>query len=106
MNRELKEIGKEAEITEKVSISATRGGMRTDTIYQKYELISTHTARRSFSTNSYLAGIPTISIMKITGHKTEKAFMLYIKISHEDNANKLAEHPYFSQQKPAKLKVV
>jgi len=106
MNRELKEIGKAAEIAEKVSITATRGGLRTDTIHQKYELISTHTARRSFATNSYLAGIPTISIMKITGHRTDKAFMLYIKISQEDNANKLAEHPYFSQHKPGDLKLV
>jgi site-specific recombinase XerD len=106
MNRELKEIGKAANIEEKVIISITKGGMRTDTIYPKYKLISTHTARRSFATNAFLAGIPTISIMKITGHKTEKAFMRYIKISQEDNANKLVEHPYFSQQKPGDLKIV
>jgi integrase len=106
MNRGLKDIGKLADINEKVSHSITKGGIRIDTIYSKFELITTHTARRSFATNAYLANIPTISIMKITGHKTEKAFMRYIKISQEDNANKLAEHPYFSQQKPVGLKVV
>ena len=53
-----------------------------------------------------LAEIPTISIIKITGHKTEKAFMRYIKISQEDNANKLMDHPYFSQSKPGNLKIV
>ena len=43
----------------------------------------------------YLAGIPSIAIMKITGHKTEKEFMKYIKISEEQNAAELMSHPYF-----------
>ena len=43
----------------------------------------------------YLAGIPAISIMKITGHRTEQAFMRYIQMSQEDNANKLIDHPFF-----------
>ena len=106
MNRSLKIIGKQAELDEMVSLSITKGGLRVDTIYKKYELITTHTARRSFATNAYLADIPTISIMKITGHRTEKSFMKYIKMSQEDNANKLIEHPYFSQHKPAEMKKV
>ena len=40
----------------------------------------------------YIAGIPTLSIMKITGHKTEKAFLKYIKISEEENAEILTKH--------------
>jgi hypothetical protein len=36
--------------------------------------------------------------MKITGHSTEKAFMKYIRISVEDNANQLKEHPFFSSK--------
>lgn len=42
------------------------------------------------------AGIPTIAIMKITGHKTEKEFMKYIKITEEQTALELMNHPYFS----------
>jgi|SRR5208337_5455530 len=45
----------------------------------------------------------TVSILKITGHKTEKAFLRFIHISKEDNALKLMEHPYF---RDSKLKVV
>jgi len=41
--------------------------------------------------------------MKITGHRTEKVFLKYIRISQEDNALKLSEHPYF---KNAMLKIV
>ncbi|BDW92732.1 hypothetical protein MACH07_15640 [Flagellimonas marinaquae] len=62
----------------------------------KYELVTTHTARRSFATNLYLADVPSISIMKITGHKTERSFLHYIKISQEQNADKLLNHPFFS----------
>jgi len=43
-----------------------------------------------------MAGIPTLSIMKITGHKTERSFMRYIRISQEENARLIAAHPYFN----------
>jgi integrase len=98
MNDYLKEIGQLAKISDTVHTSTTKGGMRYDESFKKWELITTHTARRSAATNMYLAGVPTISIMKITGHKTEKAFLKYIRISQEDNALKLIEHPYFRNQ--------
>jgi integrase len=103
MNKYLKEICQLAGINEKVRIAKTKGGMRVDKTYQKWELCSLHTARRSASTNMYLAGVPSISIMKITGHRTEKAFLRYIKISQEDNAKKLEEHPFFHAKSPLKV---
>lgn len=45
--------------------------------YQKWELISSHTCRRSFATNFYGA-IPTGDIMHVTGHASEKQLMEYI----------------------------
>jgi integrase len=103
MNDYLKDIGEKAKIEDIINVSTTKGGMRYDESFKKWELITTHTARRSAATNMYLAGIPTISIMKITGHRTEKAFLKYIRISQEDNALKLSEHPYF---KNTMLKIV
>lgn len=94
-NDYLKKIGADAKIEEEVIIHYTKGGKRTSETFKKYDLITTHTARRSFATNAYLEDIPTISIMKITGHRTERAFLKYIKISQEDNANKLINHPFF-----------
>ena len=73
----------------------TKGGERKREVLKKHDLISVHTARRSFATNAYLQNVPTSSIMKITGHRTEKSFLKYIKISQEDNANKLVNHPFF-----------
>lgn len=93
INKHLKELGRLANINSPI---IQRNSIKGETIKRKYELITTHTARRSFATNAFLAGIPPLSIMKITGHKTERAFMRYIKISQQDNANKLASHPFFS----------
>jgi integrase len=52
----------------------------------KWQLVSAHTARRSYATNMYKKGFPTLMIMKITGHKTEKNFLKYIKVDEEENA--------------------
>lgn len=96
MNEYLKELGQLAGFIDPVEIIYTKGGKREREVLQKWELITVHTARRSFATNAYLASVPTISIMKITGHRTEKSFLQYIKISQEDNANKLINHPFFN----------
>jgi integrase len=96
MNLNLKHLGSLAKINELTETSITKGGKLVKDTKEKYKLIGTHTARRSFATNLYLQGIPAITIMKITGHRTEKSFMRYIRISQEENANKLLEHPFFS----------
>lgn len=56
--------------------------------YEKHELVSSHICRRSFATNHY-GKIDTLTIMKITGHKTEKQFLDYIKKTPTQYAKKL-----------------
>ncbi len=89
MNEYLKEIGKMAGLLERIKITRNKGAQRVTEIYYKYELLTTHTARRSFATNLYLREYPTIGIMQITGHRTERAFMKYIKVTQQQNAAKL-----------------
>lgn len=95
MNIYIKEIVHKARIIEKIETTITKGGVVDRVVLPKYQLISTHTARRSFATNLFLAEVPTISIMKITGHKTERSFMQYIRMSQRENADKLLTHPFF-----------
>ncbi len=95
MNKHLKELAKMAGIDEEVTINKNVGGVNEQRIYKKYELVCTHTARRSFATNAYKSGVPTIAIMKITGHTKESTFLRYIKVSAEENAEMLMEHPFF-----------
>jgi integrase len=59
-------------------------------------MITSHTMRRSFATNLYLAGMPSIDIMKVTGHKTETQFLKYIRVSKEETAERMSEHAFFS----------
>jgi len=91
-NQYIKEVCRLAGIDTLEQKSITKGGIRTRQTYRKYELVSSHTARRSFATNLYLSGFPTLSIMQITGHKTETAFMKYIKVTANQHAKLLRLH--------------
>jgi len=62
----------------------------------KWLQIRTHTVRRSFATNAYLAGIPIRDIMQITGHRTTESFLKYIRVTKLETAEKLKDHPFFN----------
>lgn len=92
-NHYLKDLGELTPcLSKEVVRSFTKEGKRQQMRYTKWELLTTHTARRSFATNEYLAGTPTLTIMAITGHKTEKAFLRYIKLVSSDHAKLLKAH--------------
>jgi integrase len=59
--------------------------------FEKWELVSTHIARRSFATNHY-GKLPTPVLMAQTGHKTEKMFLKYIGKTPKDDAEVLKEY--------------
>lgn len=86
----------------KVMVGITKGGVRREVARAKWELIASHTARRSFATNLYKRGIPSQTIMAITGHRTESAFLKYLRLDGEQHADLLAATDLF---KP-KLKAV
>ena len=60
-------------------------------IKYKWELIATHTGRRTCATNMYLSKKYDIrEMMLVTGHKKVETFMKYIKLSLDEEAYKLA----------------
>tara|TARA_R110001592_G_scaffold352878_1_gene651170 strand:+ start:189 stop:1409 length:1221 start_codon:yes stop_codon:yes gene_type:complete len=63
----------------------------------KYNLISSHSGRRSFCSNAYKSGMDSLAIMQLSGHKTEKNFLTYIKISKEEFAERIANHSFFKK---------
>lgn len=95
INKHIKEIARMAGITQLVEGTKLVQHRAVVGYYPKCDIITTHTARRSAATNMYKAGIPSISIMRITGHTTEKAFMKYIKITAEENAELMAKNKFF-----------
>ena len=95
-NDYIKMVVEQAGIKEPITKQYRKNGMLANLTEPKYNLCTSHTARRSFATNAFLADIPTLAIMKITGHKTESSFMKYIKMSAKDNAMKLKSHKFFN----------
>jgi len=92
MNKYLKQIGELAGINDVVIKVRSKGKTRVEQRLPKFQLITTHTARRSFATNLFKKGVPSRVIMLITGHKTEKSFNSYIKINSDENAELLLSY--------------
>ncbi len=88
-NDYIKEACRIAGLDEHFTKTITKGGIKNTQTYEKWEVTSSHTARRSFATNLYKKGISYITIMALTGHKTEKAFLAYIKVTPEEHAEML-----------------
>lgn len=99
MNLYLKEIGEiaandnrvlerypRAAFNELIEQQETKAGKKVITHTVKHKLITCHTARRSFATNAYHLKIPAVTIMSITGHKTESEFLKYIKVTPVEHA--------------------
>jgi hypothetical protein len=86
-NDYIKDVCKMAGITDPVKITHKRGNKIIEVVKPKYAWITSHTCRRSFCTNEYLADTPSDLIMAISGHKTEKAFRKYIKADKVQKAH-------------------
>ena len=82
----LKNIGEKAGITRLHNVTEDRGGEVVTTQVKAYELIGTHTARRSFICNMLKHGYDSHIIMKITGHNDAKSFKKYVRLTSEDAA--------------------
>lgn len=91
LNLYIKIIAKRAGLGKTVTVKKNRGGADVHEKIDFADLITTHTARRSFATNMFKMGIPTLVIMAITGHRTEVAFLRYIRVSNEEKANMMLE---------------
>ena len=96
-NRYIKERGKQAELNEIVTITKTIGGVKKTMEYFKFQLLSSHTGRRSLISNCILEGINSSSVMLLSGHKSYAVFSSYVRISQHQNADTLAGHSFFNK---------
>ena len=87
LNENLKEMGMEVGFTDIEEIVFFKGKKRFTEVYERYQLITTHTARRTFITTALVMNIPAQVIMTWTGHSDYKTFEGYIKISEEVRKN-------------------
>lgn len=83
LNEYLKEIGKKAELNQDIKKVRFQGSNKTEVIKKKWELLSTHTGKRTFVTIAILSGIPIEVIKRITGNKDDSTFRKYERFSNE-----------------------
>jgi Phage integrase SAM-like domain/Phage integrase family len=81
----------------------TYGGIKKETVegnkqfrkvkntYEKWELVTSHIGRKSFSTNHY-GIIPTTFLIYVTGHSSESMFLNYIGKSNKDLAMSITDY--------------
>ena len=91
MNFYLKELCKLAQIDEPIRLTNYKGNQRIDEVRPKYELIGTHTGRRTFIVNALSRGIAPNVVMKWTGHSDYKAMKPYIDIVDSIKASEMAK---------------
>ena len=89
-----------AEIDEKVTICEHRGGEVKEIRVEKYALISTHTARRSFATHLQRSKVPLSSISMALGHKKVTTTMRYLRLGVDVTAAILAGSSFFHNLVP------
>ena len=91
LNRMIKKISLNVGLDYNIKLVSYKGNKRNEKLVPKYNLISSHTARKTFITLSLLRGMSVEAIKKISGHTSDKEFRKYLKIiDHwvEDEFNK------------------
>ncbi len=80
-NEYLKLACKEAEINQMINITRYVGSKRIDTEVPKYQLITSHTAKKTFISNSIAMGMNLEVIKEVTGNTDSKSFETYKHVS-------------------------
>ncbi len=89
MNDSLHDLCRLAGINELVRKTYFKGKERIDEIKPKWELVGTHTGRRTFICHALSMGIPPEIVMKWTGHSDYKAMKPYIDVVDEIKAESM-----------------
>lgn len=82
-NKYLKECCEIVGIDTPTTITRYVGQKRIDKTVPKHKLITSHTARKTFVTNSLILGMKEMVVRNITGHKKEESFRKYVKIAED-----------------------
>ncbi|MDA3614745.1 phage integrase SAM-like domain-containing protein [Chitinophagaceae bacterium LY-5] len=95
-NKSIREMAEIAGLTNKIECTRTKAGVRQDYIMRKCDMMSSHTARRTFATNAMLSkDFNMTAIMKITGHRTVNSFERYVRCNVLESAINVAGNAFF-----------
>lgn len=96
INENIKIVGRILGFNEVIKTEITKGGKLLKRNKLKWEMIETHTGRRSFCTNNYKKGMSSLYIMHFSGHKSEREFLKYIRDRGEDRTKHIVDQGYFN----------
>ena len=83
MNASLKRVAIECGLDTPTRITYFHGNKRIENVMPKWQLMTTHVARRTFVVTALTLGVPAEIIMKWTGHSDFKAMKPYVAIVDE-----------------------
>lgn len=86
LNERIKVVGLLLGWTEPAGLTEHRGVMTYTSDKRFCDALATHTARRTFATNAYKAGVSLSAIMAVTGHASEDMLRKYLKLSTKERA--------------------
>jgi integrase len=95
INELIKQVAEKAKIKGTVLYSITKGGKRQDHYLKKWQMVSNHTARRTFITNLLLNKVSETFVKKLTGIKSASTLARYNKMTTEDAAEIMSQHKFF-----------
>lgn len=90
MNQYVKLVCRAAGIDTPTSRTWYQGSRRIDEVRPKWELVGTHTGRRTFICNALALGIPAATVMAWTGHSDYASMKPYIKIADDERARAMS----------------
>ena len=82
-NQYIKECCEIAGLDSPVVVTKYSGGKVIQETFPKHQLITSHTARKTFTTNSLIFGMNEAVVKKITGHKKEENFRRYVNLAED-----------------------
>lgn len=99
LNEYIKVVAKMAKLKKKFIYKITKGGELRVEELEEWQMVSSHTCRRSLITNLLKVKkphpIPHAIIMKLVGIKRYETLMRYFKLSEQEAAEEAGEHDFF-----------
>ena len=91
LNKYIQECCELVGINRPTTITRYIGNRRIDKTLPKFKLITSHTARKTFVTNSLILGMNERVLKNITGHNDDASFRKYVKIAEDFKQNEMTK---------------
>ena len=98
VNRTLKIIGRKAGLNNPIPVKITKGGEKVTQMTEKFNLLTSHAARRTMISLGFQNGLSTTSLQAISGHTTEKQLNAYNRSEKIMRIKDILGHQFFKEE--------